>query len=783
MNSKLILGSVAFLLSSSATAVLAQTIEQAAPAAISADDETEIVVTAQRRQQRLQDVPVAVSVVSGASLQNANIAGLADLSARLPAVRIAPAPGADLLNIRGIGSGLNPGLEQSVGTFVDGAYRGRSRAMRAALFDIDRVEVLKGPQTTFFGNNTIAGALNITTRKASDDFAGNASLLYSPATHEYAAELGVSGPISDTLSGRVAAKFSGMDGFSRNSALKRTEPHKRDFVGRVSLKWNPSADWETNLRVEGVRDRDRGAFFSELVDCPPNPAIGQPAGACLRYLNANGGSVEDSLNNRSDNPLSTVNNYDMVEAVLGNRLRLGDFTVSALTSYFTHDVYFLTNLIPISVPGVGGGALAPNASVEDYRQFSQELRLESPTGDTFEYMTGLYFAADKLEAGSVFGQYFANVGAAGAPIYNANTPIANRLFLNQKTRQISAFASGTAKLSDQLKVSAGLRYSRVHKEAVRGNLYGTAGLVPSVGNFVAGPESIQLTYSRLFAGELGNYPSPERTDDKLMPSANIQYNFTPNTMIYASYTNGFKAGGYSMATALSEFGPETVDSFEIGLKGQIGGSLLTYGISLFNSDYKGLQESTNIVLASGSVVSLVRNVARARSRGVDANLSLRATRTLSFFADASYLDAKYRSYPNAPCATIQSAQQGARCLQDLSGRRRAFAPQFSGNAGLRYRNSLTDSLEIGFEPSVYFSSRYYQSATSDQLLMQPKYAKLDARLSLGRSDGGWELAIIGKNLTDKMTASFRNSVPTATGSIYALPDMPRNVAFQFTAKF
>jgi iron complex outermembrane receptor protein len=159
----------------------------------------EIVVTAQRRSQRLQDVPVSVSVATGATLERANITNLEGVAIRTPNVRISSAPVSDFINIRGIGSSLNLGFEQSVATFVDGVYRARSRASRAALFDIEQVEVLKGPQTTFFGNNAIAGALNITTRKPSNSPQANASAFYAPATHEYTLEAGVSGPITDTL--------------------------------------------------------------------------------------------------------------------------------------------------------------------------------------------------------------------------------------------------------------------------------------------------------------------------------------------------------------------------------------------------------------------------------------------------------------------------------------------------------------------------------------------------------------------------------------------------------
>ncbi|HEX7819781.1 MAG TPA: TonB-dependent receptor plug domain-containing protein [Sphingobium sp.] len=175
----------------------------------------DIVVKAQRREQRLQDVPISVSVVGGEALRSGGLTSLEDVSARLPAVRIAQAVLADLINVRGVGSGNNPGFEQSVATFVDGVYRARSRSTRAALFDVDRLEVLKGPQTTFFGANAIAGAFNISTRKPGRDFAYNGLTSYDFVTDEYIVEGGVTVPLSETLSVRAAARASDPKAMSR----------------------------------------------------------------------------------------------------------------------------------------------------------------------------------------------------------------------------------------------------------------------------------------------------------------------------------------------------------------------------------------------------------------------------------------------------------------------------------------------------------------------------------------------------------------------------------------
>ncbi|SCW94420.1 TonB-dependent Receptor Plug Domain [Sphingobium faniae] len=223
------------LLAMGTTAAYAQ--ETQANDLVASDQTGDIVVTAQGRSQQLRDVPVSVSVTSGDSLAQNNIVSLQELSTRLPNIRVSAGPASNILTIRGVGSGLNMGFEQSVGTFVDGVYRGRSRSTAAALFDLDRVEVLRGPQSTFFGNNVIAGALNIASRKPSRNFGANATALYSPSDGEYSIEAGVDLPASDALSVRLAGKILGMDGYVKNIARPHYGPRNRDGLARASLRW------------------------------------------------------------------------------------------------------------------------------------------------------------------------------------------------------------------------------------------------------------------------------------------------------------------------------------------------------------------------------------------------------------------------------------------------------------------------------------------------------------------------------------------------------------------
>ncbi|MFZ1741791.1 MAG: TonB-dependent receptor, partial [Pontixanthobacter sp.] len=417
----------------------------------------EIVVTAQGRVQALQDVPVSVSVLSGETLARNNVMDIEGVSNRVSSVKVTTGGGTDALNIRGIGSGFNPGFEQAVGTFVDGIYRSRSRAVRAALFDVERIEVLKGPQTTFFGNNAIAGAFNITTRKPGRELEYNVSGLYG-SFDQYSLEAGASVPISDTLRARVAGKYYGMDGFVFNEYTDRHGPHQRNWIGRGTLVWEPSDSYKSTIRFDRGRLRMKEANPPELLHCPPEnrPA----AGLCLRYLNAAGGSVDDELNLRHNNYPGTYA-YDLREFAWLNELRINDnLTLAANTGYFKHHFYLQNVTFPIPITGTQGlPASLPFVQDENYNSFSQEVRLISSDDRPLSFMIGAYYSYGKLDFDAYNGWYQAPFGAGAGPYYTAADPIVTRYGFNQKEELISAFGSMTYRFTDRLKLNAGLRYS------------------------------------------------------------------------------------------------------------------------------------------------------------------------------------------------------------------------------------------------------------------------------------------------------------------------------------
>ncbi|MGH8553937.1 MAG: TonB-dependent receptor, partial [Methylococcales bacterium] len=224
-----------------------------------------ITVTAQKRPEDLSEVPLAVSVVSGEKIRNLTMRQLEDVSAYVPNLTISQGHVFSRLFIRGIGSGLNLGFEQSVGTFVDGIYSGRDRQSRIPLLDVERVEVLKGPQGILFGKNTTAGAINIVTAKPSNTLESQLSTFYAPDHGEAFAQGALSGPLAEGLSGRIAGRISHLDGYLQNTALGRREPEKDDQLIRGSLRWQGPADLEVGAKYEYGHFKVQG-LTSQIVE-------------------------------------------------------------------------------------------------------------------------------------------------------------------------------------------------------------------------------------------------------------------------------------------------------------------------------------------------------------------------------------------------------------------------------------------------------------------------------------------------------------------------------------
>ncbi len=741
-------------------------------------------MTATGRVEKLRNVPVSVIAVSGKQIQEQAITSLETFAIRQPGFRISESPASDYIAIRGIGSSANIGFEQSVGTFVDGVYRGRSRDVRMALFDVDRIEVLRGPQTTFFGNNTIGGALNIVTRKPARDYGVDVDAYYSPSYGEYSAQIGADLPVSDDLRLRAVVRQSGSDGYIDDATTGRKGPALNDTVGRLSAEWTPTNTITIDGRVDLGRMRDTGVFDLDLLNCPPPAAFGAAAGACGRYL-AKGGVADNRLDDTSvSNP--SYFNYDFGEGELAVKVDLGAHTFTSTTGYFSRTFSLLND--PIPVPGAAGGSAVgastalPLALAERYNQVSQEFRIASRENQPISYIAGLYYQHGDLTDGLYEGFYFAPLAAATGGLVSATTPVAAYIPTVERSNAYSAFVSTSLRPVDRLRINLAARYTQVHKDDTRAPVIGTAGSVPSNANFVAFSAAAQALLYGPAGVDAGNYTNGRRSDSALLPSASVQYDLTPRVMLYGSYSKGFKAGGFSIGTTKSAFDPEHVDAFEAGVKAAFFDHRLNLTLAGFHDEYRDLQE-TATVLVGATQRQIVTNAARSVADGAELSLSFKPTSQLTLSVNTTYLDARYQDYPNAPCTTLQQATTVGTCVQNLSGKDRAFAPHWSGNVSARYVHSVGNGWQIVAEVTPYFSSSYFVLPTADSRMSQAAFAKIDARIALAPRAGGWELAVIGRNLSNVTTASYRQVVPSSAGAIGALVDPPLSVGVQARLQF
>lgn len=757
----------------------------------------EITVTAQRKEERLKDVPIAVSVLSGERMDDFGITSFQDVSEHLPNVNIVTGP-TDYLNIRGVGSSTNLGFEQSVGTFVDGIYHSRARSSQVSLFDISRVEVLRGPQTLFFGANSIAGALNITTRRPGDAFGYNLSALYG-TDDEYRLGVGMDIPLTDMLNIRIAGRISGMDGYI--DTPQGDAPNRDNKQGRIYLAWEPSDSYQSDLRVDYGTSKSKGGLAYQLVGCPaPDGFVGV---GCANFLANNNGVIDDKLDYHSDTALGYLN-FDFNEFVWTNTFTIGESSSLILkTGYYKHDSLSLFTGAPFPSPNTGASGLppflgqlpgtidpAPIHIDEKFDQFSQEIRLQSNTGSFFDYMVGAYYSKSNTSFHNYLGFFFMDFGF----LTSINIPttliphdiipgdiIGGGVGAEAEDETKSVFAAFNFRPTDRLTVNLGGRFTRFEKLANR--RYYFSRVDGNLDNWEEMNDASQTAFNLITGGDSSNFSPNSRIDDDFMPTLSIQYDITDSVMGYASYSQGFKAGGYSYANIPVTFDPEYVDSYEVGLKGFFMNYRLFAGINYFYNKYDDLQETA--VMASGATfISVVRNAASSLSKGFEVDTTLLISDNLMFKANLATLNSKNESFPNGACTMQQQIAPGGSnvsCIQDLSGKDRGFSPSYSGNISAEY-DLYIGSYKMRITPSVFFTDGFYLSSEADPWLYQDSYTKFNLRVSLSPSDEKWEVALIGKNLNDETTSSLAHSVFGSDGSARYIVGRPLSVALQFTIK-
>jgi len=736
----------------------------------------EIIVTATKRAESLQDVPIAVSVVSGDFLTEQSINKLEDATSFIPNVTVAKGNATDSIFIRGIGSGVNAGFEQSVGTFIDGVYFGRARSSRNPFFDLARVEVLKGPQSSLFGKNTIAGAFNVTTNRPTQDFEARLTGTFEPEYNGRSVEGIISGGLGDKVSVRLGTRYAKSDGYFENTLTGNDDPETDEYILRGQLLFEPTDNLEILLKAETSEFNRVGDSYA-LTQANPliaslTSASDPSSNASFDYVRSGPGTGPifgfEGDDTNAQNYSGTVN-WD-----------LGNFTLTSITSHIEYDYEAARD---VDYSSLNFLVLKED---QDYKAFGQELRITSPVSDTFEYIVGGFYSSEDLANSKGVDVNLNSVPPVASFLVNvAGVPTAaltgrrNQRF-SQDTTSWALFAQGTYHLADNLRLTGGLRYTEDEKESQKELFYST------INTNDVNP-LISAVYPSLGFGVNQALTERSRKEDAVSGEAIVEYDVNDDTLMFARYARGFKAGGFDEdnvqnTPASVEFESETVDAFEIGSKSTLLDGAMRLNLTAFYNTYDNLQVSTFDGVAS----FIVGNAASANTKGIEADLDYQVNENFDLKLAAAYLDAKYDEYPGGPSVTQPDGTSAP--SQDLSGRPLQFAPKITINAVAGYETAIFEKWNGRIEVNGNYNDGYEVPGDLDPNLAQDSFFKFGARVSLF-DENGLSLSVIGKNLTDEKTTQWGNDLPLSTlvgttgNNYFQYIDPPRTVTFQVSKKF
>lgn len=723
-----------------------------------------VLVTSQKRVQALQEVPAAISVYSGKQLAQNVIADLEEMSGAMANISINEAGVSTNLFIRGVGSGVNQGFEQSVATYIDGSYFGRGRSARAALFDIERVEVLKGPQGTLFGKNAIAGALNITTRQAGDGSEDYVELLFEPGFDGRGIKAAFGGALSQTLNTRLALMNMSESGWLYNTHTGKNESEKDDLFIRSSWQWLAAAGLEIRLKIAHSRfdTKGRNSLVSLLPEDLPVYALSRavdpqfkPAFGLSKSMGGDSVLGKELANNQGNN----------INLALDYASPWGALTAISSVNRYSSEEFNDVDLLPIDFLSL--------QSSQRHRQLSQEIRLASSIGAHVDTLVGVYWQQNDLS-------YIAQVGING---FTVGLPFSgtshNRFF--QDTKVSAVFAQANWTIKHQWQLNAGLRVSKESKTLFK-NL-----TIDELGSTAANTDPVS---NAVFRNALNIYPhtfsaqshrdgvaiefDPLRDEFSVTPSLSLQYYNKDRTMYYASVATGVKSGGFDATNGAGdadaeEYENEKAVAFEAGLKTAFAGGT-RLNLSVFYNRFSNLQVST----FDGTSAFTVGNAAGAITRGIELDGRIEWSGQWRSDYSLAWLDAYYDHYPGGQCTNAKRHCNSAG-FQDLSGKPLQYAPKYNGVLTFAYEDSFAGDWLIGAGVSVIVTDDFHIPGDLDPKLMQKAFTKVNARLQMGDAGERWFIALVGKNLTNRLTTSWGNDVPLAPGGFFQHLDPPRSV--------
>ena len=758
----------------------------AAPAAADAgiDLGSDIVVTARHRTEKVQSIPIAVSVLSEATLERAGDTNLNQIQHEIPSLQVVNSnPRNTNITIRGLGANSSlavDGLEYGVGFYLDGVYYARPGQTQFDLIDLSQVEVLRGPQGTLFGKNTTAGAINVTSRLPS--FTPELTAEGSLGNYDFAqVRVSASAPlIADKVAFRLSISDTHRNGFLTNTYNNTQADKYDDFSIRGQLLIVP--DNRLTIRLIGDYSNQR-----------QNPALGQIDGYFTTF--SNGAAVPYNILQRAaalgyalpaSNAFSRLIDYNShfqanMKSFGGSAQIDADAGGVKLTSI---TAYRKWNWLPANDGDDTGLPINLKAQQENFqRQFSQELRVASQGHHFIDYQGGLYYFWQTVpgyganQYGSDFAAY--NLNPATVPAATiANTALALTNFEADSysvanTRSYAAFGQGDVHLTDRLTFTGGLRFTHEDKngEYVRQQVAGSgldlSGLSPAQLATIGGIRNAA-------AYQLGNLAFTARTHNSAVSGlATLGYEIARDVLVYGTYSRGSQSGGLNITAggaAQPVVAPETVNNYELGVKSQLLNRTLTVNLAAFRTDVSDFQANITVPIAgSTAIIQYIANIPKVRSQGIEADAGWSPSRWVNLGTSLAYTDAKYVSYANAPNAPENNP--AATPPQHLSGAPLAGVSKFAYTLSADVAHPVQGNFEAYAHADYLHRSSFNTTATNSIYGIVPHYGLLNARIGLRTPDNRYDVSLWVRNLTNADYYISRGA--TNYGLITAVTGDPR----------
>jgi iron complex outermembrane receptor protein len=662
----------------------------------------EIVVTATRQQLNVQDVPIPINAMDSEKLEQTGVKSVSDLQFVAPGLKVANVSGYARITLRGVGTnGLSPTAESGVANYLDGVFVGNAYYQSRAFFDLERIEILRGPQGTLYGRNATGGAINVVSNAPSENLRGGASV--SIGNYDLIETEGfLSGPIAgDKLRARIAYNAVWRDGYTPNSAGKAQDDADA-FAIRGRLVYQPVENFSVDLGVDYSRDRSVGTVVAERAN-PLRPLIYEILGGNLPAGRRIAQDVEGASDIRSGGIRGTLN-WDMGSAKLMSITAYREAHGDTLSDFDFTDLPF-----------------ASAQSTLDTHQFTQDIYLVSAPGTKFEWTVGASYFHEATST-SIF------VDAQTGSISLSSPKL--------RTDAYAVYGEGTYNFTPELSLSAGLRYTHEKKSFSEADVF--SGIFSPIAPLP-------------LAVNLGPFSD---SWNKLTPRASLAYRPNKDLMFYAAYSRGFKAGGFnSLSSQTSSFDPEDSTNYEVGIKSEWLDRRLRLNLSAFWMDYVGLQVQQRIIIPpSPLAVLIIDNAASSRVKGIELELSATPAHGLSVDGNLAYLDARYRKYD----AIDELAASGSP-LVPVNGNRLSGAPRWSGNLGIQYNFAIGGAGSVTLRGDYAYQSKIYNNGTNAEILSQDAASIFNTRVSFETQDGHWHLSGWIRNLTDKKIAGIRSA--------------------------